>query len=329
MIISPIATGNGAFVVHKTLERCLSQYKVIPYHPYRTLFPLSLMTLGRFSQAKLIHTTPDYAIFHKRFDVPLVITFHNYVLDSFMNPYSSALQRLHYRTDLRWFTSLATHQAHTITAVSRFTAELVKRELELDQDIQVIYNGVNEQVFTPAKSARKNSNVIKVLFCGNLTRRKGLQWLLPIADKLNTGIEILYTSGMRDYQTLIEHPRLRCIGMVSHEDMPAVYQQADILLFPTVREGLSLAAIEAMACGLPLVASDCSSLTELIDESQGGYLCTIGDVQSFADKINQLANDAPLRSQMGQYNRVKVEEKFTLKNMLFAYQGLFERTINS
>jgi glycosyltransferase involved in cell wall biosynthesis len=84
-----------------------------------------------------------------------------------------------------------------------------------------------------------------------------------------------------------------------------------------------------MACGLPLVASDCSSLTELIDESQGGYLCTIGDVQSFADKINQLANDAPLRSQMGQYNRVKVEEKFTLKNMLFAYQGLFERTINS
>lgn len=329
MIISPIATGNGAFVVHKTLERSLSHYKVIPYHPYRTVFPLSLMPLGRFSQAQLIHTTPDYATFHKRFDVPLVITFHNYVLDSFMNPYSSVLQRLHYQTDLRWFTSLATYQAHTITAVSRFTAELVKHELGLAQDIRVIYNGVNEQVFTPVKCARKSSKVIKVLFCGNLTRRKGMQWLVPIADRLDAGIEILYTSGMRGNQTLIEHPRLGCIGKVLYEDMPAIYQQADILLFPTVREGLSLAALEAMACGLPIVATDCSSLPELIDDNRGGFLCPIGDVQFFADKINQLAADANLRNQMGLYNRGRVEMSFTLAKMLSRYQDLFEEIITS
>jgi len=328
MIISPIATGNGAYVVHKTLERYLRHYKVTSFHPYRTLFPLSLLPLGRFSRANLIHTTPDYGIFHKRFDIPLVITFHNYVLDSFMTPYSSPLQNIHYRTDLRWFTSLAVNQAHTITAVSHFTANLVKRELGLNQDIRVIFNGVNENVFVPAQQPGKNSDPIKVLFCGNLTQRKGAQWLIPIADKLKTGIEILYTTGMRTHHTLATHPRLRCIGKISYTDMPAVYQQADLLLFPTVREGLSLAALEAMACGLPLVASNCSSLPELIDDGKGGFLCPLGDVQVFADKINQLAQDARLRREMGEYNRARVEKTFTLERMVKEYQCLFDEVLD-
>ena len=54
---------------------------------------------------------------------------------------------------------------------------------------------------------------------------------------------------------------------------------------PTVREGLSLAVLEAMACGLPVVASACSSLPEQIDNGMGGFLCPVGDVVAFAEKI--------------------------------------------
>ncbi len=329
MIFSPMTTGNGAYVIHKTLERYLSNYKVAPYHPYRTLCPVSLLPLGRFSRADLIHTTPDYAIFHKRLGIPLVITFHNYVLDSFMTPYSSQLQNIHYGTNLRWFTSLAVNKAHTITAVSHFTANLAKHDLGLEKDIRVIYNGVDEQVFFPANRSRANSDSIKVLFCGNLTRRKGVQWLIPIADKLNSGIEIHYTAGLRTNDSLADHPRIRCLGKISYADMPDVYRQADLLLFPTVREGLSLAALEAMACGLPLVASNCSSLPELLDHDQGGFLCPLGDVQVFADKINQLADDARLRREMGEYNRSKVEKAFTLERMVKEYRYLFDEVLDT
>lgn len=328
LVLSPMATGNGAYVVHKTLERYLSHYKLVPIHPNCTLFPLLLVPFGRFVRANLIHTTPDYAIFHKRLNTPLVITFHNYVLDSFMSPYSNVLQNIHYRTDLRWFTKLAVNRAHTITAVSRFTADLVKNHLSLEKDLQVIYNGVNEQAFFPVKHLSKNSNTIRVLFCGNLTQRKGAQWLEPIADRLKPGIEILYTLGMRTHKMLPNHPRLRCLGKISYEDMPCVYQQADMLLFPTVREGLSLAALEAMACGLPLIASNCSSLPELIDHGQGGFLCSIGDIQDFADRINHLADDIQLRNHMGQYNRARIEEGFTLTKMISSYQELFEQVLN-
>ncbi|MEI6611167.1 MAG: hypothetical protein WCO53_15720, partial [Deltaproteobacteria bacterium] len=130
-IISPIATGNGAYIVHKTLESRIPDYQVIPYNPYRTLFPPSLLPLGRFSSTGLIHTTPDYAFFHVRKNVPLILTFHNYVLDRFMRDYSSALQNIHYQTDLKILTKLAVVKADTLTAVSQFTADLVRREMKL------------------------------------------------------------------------------------------------------------------------------------------------------------------------------------------------------
>lgn len=322
-IISPIATGNGAYVVHKIIERQLHDYHVFPYHPNLTLFPPALYSLGRSEQVRLIHTTPDYALFHTRKHTPLVITFHNYVLDVFMRNYSSHLQTLHYKTDLRWFTHLAVRKAIAITAVSNFTANLVKQDMRMESKIRVIYNGIDETVFQPKRSnTSKTSNII-ILFSGNLSTRKGAQWLLPIAQRLHPNITIQYTSGLRSNNKLPDHLQLQCIGQIPHSDMPALYQQADILLFPTVREGFGLAATEAMACGLPVVATNCSSLPELIDEGKGGFLCPLGDVNAFAEKINLLAENSQLRREMGEYNRTKVEQCFTLDRMVSEYRELF------
>ncbi len=96
---------------------------------------------------------------------------------------------------------------------------------------------------------------------------------------------------------------------------------------PTVREGFGMAVAEAMACGLPVVASDCSSIPELIDDGKGGYLCPVGDVKAFAEKINLLAESPNLRREMGEYNRTKVEKMFTLEKMAKGYQELFEEVL--
>jgi glycosyltransferase involved in cell wall biosynthesis len=320
-----MATGNGAYILHKTIEKNLTGYEVIPYSPYRTVFPPVLHSLGRSKHADLVHTTPDYACFHARKNTPLVISFHNYVLDRFMRSYSSRLQSFHYQTDLRWFTKLAIKKASIMTAVSQFTADLATKGLGLQQEIRVIYNGVDEQKFTPVK--KKCEKNINVLFSGNLTQRKGVQWLIPILEKLDSHITIFYTSGLQARKLLPDHPRLKCTGRVLPEDMPQVYQRADVLLFPTVREGLSMAALEAMACGLPLVATDCSSFPELIDEGKGGFLCPLGDVDIFAEKINLLAENARLRHEMGEYNRAKIEKFFTLARMLREYRRLFSSLI--
>ncbi|MGZ8881415.1 MAG: glycosyltransferase family 4 protein [Methylosarcina sp.] len=315
--------------MHKSLENKLIDYEVVPYTPYRTLCPPSLISIGRFRPARIIHTPADYGVFHLRKNVPLVTTFHGYMLDNHVQPYGSIIQNIHRRTDLYWFTKAAAATSTGITAVSRFIAELTKRDLKIEKDIRVIYNGVDETMFTPSRNRKNRSGLIKVLFSGNLKSCKGAQWLLPIAEKLNHNIIIQYTSGLLPQKKLPTHRRLECLGSVPHEEMPALYQKADLLLFPTVREGFGLAVAEAMACGLPVVASDCSSLPELIDHGKGGFLCPIGNIESFAASIHQLAENGPLRMEMGLYNRIKIEKNFRLHNMVIAYQRYFEEILDT
>lgn len=77
-----------------------------------------------------------------------------------------------------------------------------------------------------------------------------------------------------------------------------------------------------------MVATDCSSLPELIDHGKGGFLCPLGDVDAFAEKVNLLAESPALRREMGEYNRAKVERLFTLERMVLEYEELFEKVIS-
>lgn len=326
-IISPLAWGNGAYIVHRLLEEQMVGYRVLGYHPYWTLFPFILPVVAPVDGADLVHTTVDYAAFFHKRSIPLVVSFQNYVLDRWMRSYSSLPQILHYSTDLRLWIRLALRKARAITAVSQYTANLVKEELKISDNIKVIYNGVDANRFTPHPGKKPNRKVIKVFYSGNLSRRKGAQWLPLIAKGLNRDVQIFYTQGLHTHCSLAPEARLKCVGPVPFEDMPERYREMDLLLMPTVREGLSLAVLEAMACGLPVVASDCSSLPEQIDDGKGGFLCPVGDVPSFVEKINRLAESPRLRREMGEYNRSKVEQLFTLDRMVNGYGDLFKEII--
>jgi L-malate glycosyltransferase len=323
-VLSPMSTGNGAHVVHKALEARLPNYSVYDYHPYWTLIPPSLWLMARGRKPSIIHTSPDYGLFFQRTGVPLVITLHNYVLDDFMRRFSSPAQRVHYRTDLKWFTALSLRRANRVVSVSHFTAELVKRELKFDRKIDVIHNGVDISSFRPPSSAHSRSGKdIVALYSGNLSLRKGVFLVPQIASRLNPHIHIQYTRGLRTRFSLPASPTLVDIGSVSYSAMPDLYRNVDILLFPTVREGLSLAVLEAMASGLPIVATNCSSLPELVIHEKGGFLCEIGDPSDFAEKINRLAESPSLRREMGEFNRTRVEEMFTVHAMASRYRDLF------
>jgi len=326
-IISPMAKGNGAHVVHCMLEKYIVNYNVFGYNPLYTLLPFALRGLVSNGDYDILHTTPDYAPFFTRGNRPTVVSFQNYVLDRWMDSYSSLFQRIHYKTDLRLYTRLAVRKASVITAVSAFTAEIVKKDLKIDRSIKLIYNSVDESVFTPRRFNEPGAKEVCVFFSGNLTQRKGAQWITDITNKLQSNVVIHYTQGLRTRRMLPDHPNLKSIGSVPFEQMPLLYRKMDILLMPTVREGLSLSVLEAMACGLPVVASDCSSLPEQIDEGKGGFLCPVGEVDMFAERLNYLADSPNLRKEMGQYNRSKVEKYFTVKRMVKEYRKLFDRIL--
>lgn len=90
-------------------------------------------------------------------------------------------------------------------------------------------------------------------------------------------------------------------------DVPEIMQVSDVFLFPSKREGLSVALMEAMATGLPCLVSDIRGNTDLIDQNKGGFIFKHGDDQSLVESMQKLASDNLLRKRMSQYNLKKIK----------------------
>lgn len=326
-ILAPLPTGSGAITLHKTLARHLPGYSLREYSPLREYLPFVLPRYSRHNPA-LIHTAPDHAIFLSRRNVPLVVTFHNYVLDPFMRQYSTRAQRVHYATGLRIFIRRALARASAVTAVSEATAALVRVDLDFHK-ILVIPNGVDATYFYPPTTPRPLNDLVRVLFAGNLIRRKGAHWLPMIAAGLRPGIELQLACGLRGSTFSAQGAKnIKLLGRISPDTMPALYRSVDILLMPTVREGgPSLAVLEAMASGLPIVATDIPEIAEVVVHEKGGLLCPVGDVGAFSEAINALAEDAALRRTMGEYNRARVEAHYRTEQMVENYRLLFDEIL--
>jgi glycosyltransferase involved in cell wall biosynthesis len=328
---SAVPSGSGVEVLHRALAEGIDGYRLRTYSPWRSLFPPALTGLAD-RRADLIHAGADYGRFFAHSGMPLVVTLHNHTSDRFMRGYSSPLQYLHYRTDLRWFSRATMRRAAVAVAISRFIGDLVRDDLGVDTPMRLIYNGVDHRRFVPP-AERPAAGPFRVLFCGNLNRRKRAHLLPLLAARLDDGFEIHYTAGLADGQ-LTNVPRsssgalLHPLGRIHHADMPDVYRSMDALLMPSVREGFGLCVAEAMACGLPIVACCESAMPELVVHGQGGMLCAIDDIEDYAEAIRTLGADPGLARDMGEFNRARVEQLFTLERMVREYRELFTEVLD-
>lgn len=325
-IWSAVPGGSGATRVHEQLAQGIPGYCLKTFSPRREYFPLSLLSL-RNPAAPIVHVSPDHGALLAAPNQRMVVTFHNFVLDDDMRRHSSLVQRLHYRTDLRLLTGLALRRAAVITAVSDYTAGLVSSFFSLSEPIRVIPNGIDTEAFSPG-AEKGSGGVFRVLVSGNASRRKGTHLIPAIAARLAPGIEILCTLDKDELHRWVgDIPNVKAMGKRGADEMPALYQSADVLLMPTAREGFGLAVAEAMSCALPVVASDRSTMPELVVHGKGGFLCSLDSPEEFAERINELALQPAMRLQMGEFNRRRIIERYSLKVMLDGYRELFDEML--
>lgn len=112
-------------------------------------------------------------------------------------------------------------------------------------------------------------------------------------------------------------------------DILEINHIADVFVFPSFREGLSVALMEAMACGLPVVCSDIRGNRDLVEDGKGGFLVGPRDVVGFAQSIKSLSENAALRKRMGQNNVVRVRDfdtSIVLSHMMDIYKTVSKRT---
>lgn len=321
-VVSPVVSGSGVMVVHRALELHISGYRVDPLSPYWGLAP-PMLAARRRRPGEITHTLPELGAWAASPDSDLVATFHNYYLDRESLDSSSRAQRIFYKTVMASAVRSSLRRARWVTAVSRFTGDLVQRHHALGERLVVIRNGVDTEMFSPGGSAGEGA--IKILFAGNPIRRKGSEHVTALAEALPDRVVMQYTVGLRNSATdkLASSEKLVAIPRRGHTEMPGLYRQADILFFPTRREGLSLVVLEAMACGLPVVATRCSSMPELVDHGKGGFLFEKDDRAQMLGYLKRLAADSALREDMGAYNREKVLAEFAMHKMLEGYRQVF------
>jgi len=226
-----------------------------------------------------------------------------------------------------------------IIVLSPNAAVFFKRIVQADK-ISVISNaaGTLSLSATDAALRKTSSGAVKVLFVGGEeAKRKGLFDVLKaipiVVDKYGSKILFLFV-GIYDQQKQeaiqraeTMHHCVKNIGFLEKDELLKVRLTSDIYVLPSYAEGLPIAMLEAMAAGLPVVASRVGSIPELIEEGVNGFLIDPGDVEALADRIVKLAKDRELRHRMGQRNIEKVTKSYSLDRAMQDLNNLYAEVI--
>lgn len=200
--------------------------------------------------------------------------------------------------------------------------------------IDVIYNGVDTNKFYPIIKSENgystDNKIIKILFVSRLIERKGLHFIIPklkeIEKKSQKKIQLVIV-GDGPYREKLEKiaNENRCTSMICFEgqkdkaELLSYYQQADIFILPSKKEGMPNVVLEAMACGLPIVMTPCEGSKELVTNNG-----IISSIDTFADKLTELCSNAKMRREMGQNSLINIEKIFQWKSVSRKYMDIFE-----
>ncbi|MFH1835639.1 MAG: glycosyltransferase family 4 protein [Methanobacteriota archaeon] len=233
--------------------------------------------------------------------------------------------------------------ADFVTCDSKQLAEFVVGKYNLDPEkVSAIENAVETDRFNPKlcskKKAREKIGVKTddklVLYTGRFLVEKGIDYLVgavpDVLDKLDD-VSFLFLGGGFDEHVVsdwIDNEKLSRkvfnVPYVPYELMPYAYLASDVLVQPSLAEGLSRSILEAMACGLPIIASDVGGNPELVSP-ENGLLVEPKSSKAISDAIIQVFSSPSKLRLMGGKSREKVEASFTVEKRIQSFIDLYER----
>jgi glycosyltransferase involved in cell wall biosynthesis len=214
--------------------------------------------------------------------------------------------------------------ANAVIADSEATRADLLRLLKIPPErVAVIPLGVRESFKAPIlpeeiQRVRHSYNLPEqyLLYTGTIEPRKGLETLIEaLCSLVDTFPHYLLIAGKRGwYSNEILSSVVRCglerrvrlMGYVPDEDLPALYAGADVFVFPSKYEGFGLPPLEAMACGAPVVASNASSLPEVIGDA--GILTPPEDAEALAEAIRRVLESTELQEDLRQRGKLRAAQ---------------------
>ncbi len=255
-------------------------------------------------------TTIAAALAKRIVKTPLITTVHGGStshleggLRLFVNMYENSLGR--------W----VLNQSDGVIAVSGEVMHYVESLGTPHPNVTVIPNAVDIREFQPGSRQGKSSGPVRVAFVGRLLQNKGPQYFVEAAAY------VVHTCPSVRFCVVGEGPllaqlmaRVRQLGLEDHftflglvPNVAAFLRSCDILVRPSLTEGMPLTALEAMACGLPVIASDVGGTSEILHHGETGFLVKPKNIVELSSCITKLVIDHQLRITMGRRARAFAE----------------------
>jgi glycosyltransferase involved in cell wall biosynthesis len=239
-----------------------------------------------------------------------------------------------------WFIQLASKMIVKNADSAIALTEDMKRVMQdlYDRNIAVVPNGFNIEDYPDEPSFEDRATHGKgILFVGRLKPVKGVQYLITSMKKVHEEMPDARLFLVGDGE---ERERLAALstqlglekyvqftGIVPHEKVKIFMQQADVFVLPSLSEGFPNVILEAMACGLPIIASRVGGIPDILTNDTNGYLVEVKDTNDLANKILLLLSDGVLRKKISDNNRQLVK-KYSWENVISELEKIYELTIS-
>jgi glycosyltransferase involved in cell wall biosynthesis len=277
----------------------------------------------------LFFRTTELAAFLRLFShTPLVVTHHlgrvedSGWLGSLIRCYEASCGKFIFR------------RSDHITVVSNAVAEHVRSTGIDSKPLTVIPNGVDAQLFHPTPTPSNTGKV--VLFVGRLVSNKGPEVLVraapTILSKHSNARFVMVGDGpmMKSLMTDSRHngssAAFQFLG--TRHDVPELMRQATVFVRPSKLEGMPLTVLEAMASGLPVVATPAGGTRELVQEGVNGWLVPAGDSDALAKAVSSLLSNPDEAGQMGRSGRQMVKQHYSWDRTAELYEQVYSRVIS-
>ncbi len=224
----------------------------------------------------------------------------------------------------QWFFN----QVDTLLVPTNEYMKLLKERGYRHRHMKKFRRGIRTEHFKPQEQQIKpSSNQIKLLYVGRISKDKNLDFLVQVyrqLQSLHPDISLNFAGTGPDLVQLQEDclnlSGVNFLGQVPYQELPQLYNQHDLFLFPSVTDTFGMVALEAQACGIPAIVSNIGGPKEIVADGKTGFVLPVINTQLWVDKISELLTDisstGSICQQLGNAARTRVEAQFNWETIL-------------
>jgi len=228
-----------------------------------------------------------------------------------------------------------------ITAVSKYLADETTEVFKIDKEIRVIHNFYDNRRFKPSSSNCRREEFggkdeFLLMHISNFRPVKRTMDVIDIFDKVSSEVPARLVLIGEGPDTVLARRQIKKRGLTdkvrflgNQSRVEDILSCADLFLMPSEEESFGLAALEALACGVPVIGTTGTGLVEVIDDFKNGYLLPVGDTSSMARAAVSLLKD---KGRLGEFKKAAVEsaeKKFHHDKIIGEYEKYYGEVLNA